>query len=227
MEIYTDINELKKDVEKLGDWKDNSQKDDFLRVVAKIAPIYQGYSLKENPMELRRFSPVVIEAIYEICKDKFPNSNQVFDGLGNIRPGYPDYSELLMFEGQKFSISSLKYKKELAEIAQNDLGIDIYDANASENEIENLEKTSREFLLEKDKKEYRELADLSVEDLEIKLAMEKRKNSKKEERIEDLDEKKAKEKLIRQIRKAREEGRGLDREIAELEKNAEFGHDTI
>ena len=45
---YGNINELISEIEALGDWRDVSQRSNFLKVLSKIAMIYYGYEI--NPL---------------------------------------------------------------------------------------------------------------------------------------------------------------------------------
>jgi hypothetical protein len=144
------------EIETLGDWRDPSQRSNFFRVLSKIAVIYNGYEIKnENGETIRGYYPKeVIEAIVEACKEKFPAEYQAFDERGELKPGYPEYSNYLVLANDVSGISLMGERTRIDEIAREEFGINVYDRTATREEVDGLISSSKEFL---DKKKEQEL----------------------------------------------------------------------
>lgn len=144
---YRNINELLNEIESLGDWRDVSQRDKFFKVLSKITVIYYGYEIKnENGEKTRGYYPKeVIEAIVKACKGKFPTEEQIFDKDGHLKQGYPDYSNYLVLVNDALGISVMGERTRIAEIARNDLGIDVYHTPATREEVDEMVQSSKEY----------------------------------------------------------------------------------
>ena len=146
---YGNINELISEIEALGDWKDVSQRRNFFKVLSKITVIYHGYEIKNENGEITRgkYPKEVIEAIVEACKAKFPSDDkEVFDEEGNLKEGYPDYSNYLVLVNDALSISLMGERTRIDEIAREEFGINVYDKTATREEVDGLIRSSKEFL---------------------------------------------------------------------------------
>lgn len=155
---YGNINELISEIEALGDWQDVSQRENFFKVLSKITVIYHGYEIKnENGEKTSGYYPEeVTEAIVRACKGKFPTKDQVFDEQGQLKPGYPEYSNYLVLVNDALSISLMGERTRIDEIARNEFGIDVYHTPATREEVDGLIASSKEYL---DKKKEQELDD--------------------------------------------------------------------
>lgn len=162
---YGNINELISEIEALGDWKDVSQRSNFLKVLSKIAMIYQGYEIKNENGEITRgyYPEEVTDAIVEACKLKFPSDRiEAFDEENKLREGYPEYSSYLFLVKDGSGISLLGERTRIDEIAREEFGINVYDRTATREEVDGLISSSKEYL---DKKKEQELdgSDISPE----------------------------------------------------------------
>ena len=161
---YGNINELIDDIETLGDWKDVSQKKEFLKVLSKIAVIYNGYEIESENGEViaGRYPKEVTDAIVEACKAKFPSDpEEAFDEEDNLREGYPEYSDLLFLVRDASSISYLGERSRINDIALQEFGINVYAKTATREEVDELISSSREYLEKKKKQELDEVAPTS------------------------------------------------------------------
>ena len=190
---YGNIYELISEIEALGDWRDVSQRSNFLKVLSKIAMIYHGYEIEnENEDEettIEYYPKEVIDAIVEACKSKFPSDDkEVFDEEGNLKEGYPEYSNYLFLVKDGLGISILGQRTRIAEIAREEFGIDVYDSTATREEVDGLISSSKEYL---EKKKEQELDDsaISPERQEKEASIEKRQAEKQaiEQQIAEID----------------------------------------
>lgn len=144
---YRNINELLNEIEELGDWRDVSQRDKFFKVLSKITVIYHGYEIEdENEKKSNGWYPdEVMQAIVKACKSKFPTKGQVFDKDGNIKSGYPDYSNYLVLVNDAIGISLMGERTRIDEIAKNEFGIDVYHTPATKEDVEEMVQSSKEY----------------------------------------------------------------------------------
>ena len=147
---YRNINELIDEVKALGDWRDLSQRDNFFKVLSKISVLYFGYKVNENGKETRKWYPKeVIDAVVEACKGKFPTTEDAFEkvnGKSQLKQGCPDYSNYLVLVKDALSISLMGERTRIDEIAKRDFGIDVFDTPATQEEVEELISSSKDYL---------------------------------------------------------------------------------
>lgn len=148
---YRNINELLAEVESLGDWRDVSQRDKFFRILSKITVIYNGYKTtdEKGKTSTKWYPSEVMDAIVEACRGKFPTSEEAFfkfAGKSQLRPGCPDYSNYLVLVQDPLSISLMGERTRIDEIAKNDFGIDVYNTPSSQDEVEELISSSKEYI---------------------------------------------------------------------------------
>lgn len=142
---YTDIEQIRNEIESLGDWKDPSQRDSYLKVLSKITSIYHGYELDAGK---RQYYPEeVTRAIADICSKKFPSNEEVFED-GKLRPGMPDneFSNYVTLATTPLGISFLGEKTRIAQIAKEKFGIDVYHTQMTEEEAKKLIESSEQYL---------------------------------------------------------------------------------
>ena len=141
---YTDIEQIKSEIESLGDWKDPSKRDSYLKVISKIISIYHGYELDNG--ERKCYPEEVIKAIADICSKKFPSTDEAFkDEKG---PEMPD-SEFLNYvtlSTTPLGISLLGERTRIDRIAREKFGIDVYHTQMTEEEARKLIESSEQYL---------------------------------------------------------------------------------
>ncbi|MBR6034231.1 MAG: hypothetical protein IKP28_05835 [Clostridia bacterium] len=142
---YTDIEQIISEIESLGDWKDPSQRDRYLKVISKIVAIYIGYELGDGKKQ--HFPHEVIRAIAHICSKKFPSEEEVFQD-GKLRPGMPDvkFSNYVVEATTPLGISFLAERTGIEEIAQAKFGIDVYHTQMTEEEVKQLIESAEQYL---------------------------------------------------------------------------------
>ena len=140
---YSNISELIEEVEQLGDWKDESQRDAYFHILAKLATIYNGYKIGRTK---DYYPSSVIDAMTNICAQKFPSKKEPFDENGNLKPGYPNYSNYLVLATTPMGISVLAERTRMDEIARENFGIDVYNGTATKEEVDALVKSCEEYL---------------------------------------------------------------------------------
>ncbi len=144
---YTDIEQIISEVESLGDWKDPSQRDSYLKVISKIISIYHGYELEEGKRQ--PYPREVIKAIVDICAKKFPSPDEVFKD-GELRPEMPDdeFSNYVTSATTRLGISLLGERTRIDQIAREQFGIDVYHTQMTEEEARKLIESSEQYVLQ-------------------------------------------------------------------------------
>ena len=116
------IKDLLSDVKALGDWKSEEGIKGYLKVLAKIDNIKNGYSyyrqdeLFGSQRVEGKFPPVVLDAIVEICKSKFPTDEEVFEN-GKVKEGLPILANYLPLANSKLGIDILYERTDIRGIA--------------------------------------------------------------------------------------------------------------
>ena len=116
------IKNLVDDVKALGDWKSEEGTKDYLKVLAKIDNIKNGYSYYKEDELLGgqriegNFPQVVIDALVEICKSKFPSKEEVLEN-GEIKQGLPKYADYLPLATSGLGIDILHERTNIRGIA--------------------------------------------------------------------------------------------------------------
>lgn len=142
---YIDIEQIRSEIESLGDWKDPSQRDNYLKVISKITSIYHGYELDDGA---RQYYPgEVTKAIADICSKKFPSKDEVFKN-GKLRPGMPDneFSNYVTLATTPLGISFLGLRTRIDQIAREKFGIDVHHTQMTEEEARKLIESSEQYL---------------------------------------------------------------------------------
>lgn len=192
---YRNINELISEVEALGDWKDISQRRNFLKIIAKVKLLYQGYEIANEKGETIRenYPTEVFDAIIEVCKAKFPtDEEEVFDKEGKLKEGYPKYSNYLFLVKNRLGIAILGQGTRMGTIAKEEFKIDVFDRSATREEVDGLITSSKEYL-----------------------------NKKKEQELDASDTDSERQKKEESIRKSRAEKQIIEHQIAETDKKIE------
>lgn len=142
---YTDIEQIRSDVESLGDWKDPTQRDNYLKVISKIASICYGYSLNDGGHA--SYGKVVKKAIADICSKKFPSQDEIFE-YDELNPGMLDlddeFYKCVTHVTTRQGLNVLQF--EMQEIARKKFGIDVFDNGVTEEEAKKLIESSRQYL---------------------------------------------------------------------------------
>ena len=144
---YTNIEQIRSEIESLGDWKDSSQRDSYLKVISKIISVYHGYELDDGK---RQYYPEeVTKAIADICSKKFPSKDEVFKD-GKLRPGMPDneFSNYVTLATTPLGISLLGERTRIDQIAREKFGIDVYHTQMTEEESKKLIESSEQYLVQ-------------------------------------------------------------------------------
>ena len=74
---YESIDEFIAEIESLGDWRDPSQREKYLKVLGELIVVYNGY---EKDGEGKYCSSKVYKALAAVCAKKFPKPDDVFEG---------------------------------------------------------------------------------------------------------------------------------------------------
>ena len=133
--IYTNINELIQDVESLGSWKDESNLNEYFKILTKLAVIYNHQRNNEY------FPNEVYEAVSIICSQKFP-TKEVFDEKND----YPQHVSILSLATSASGIRILGERTPIDEISKQTFGIDVYKRHYSKQDEESLTASCKEYL---------------------------------------------------------------------------------
>lgn len=140
---YSTIEELIAEVEALGDWKDESQRDAYFKILAKITVLYNGYTLRGRE---KYYPSEVIEAVCHVCSQKFPKKSVPFDEKGDLKPGFPEYSNYLVLATEPSLVSIMGERTNIDGIAHKEFGIDVYDTPATKAQVDSLVNSSKAYL---------------------------------------------------------------------------------
>ncbi|MBR4124251.1 MAG: hypothetical protein IKR12_01630 [Clostridia bacterium] len=146
--IYKTINELIDDVNKLGDWRTEKGVKEYLKVLARINNILDGYEYeiqnqlfgKQNVTGI--FPKEVTDAIKVICRDKFPKDSEVFTEDGNIKEGLPDTANYLTLVHNN-GLSILNQRTDIAYIGRN---MYVYPKKYGKEDATSLIKSAKKFM---------------------------------------------------------------------------------
>ena len=111
------------DVKKLGDWKTEEGVKEYLKVLAKINNILDGYSFHNNDELLGsqtvegNFPKEVREVIQAICEKKFPKDSDVFVD-NHVKEGLPLTANYLPLVHDGLGLSILNERTGIAEIGR-------------------------------------------------------------------------------------------------------------
>lgn len=191
---YTDIEQVKENIESLGDWKDPAQRDSYLEALSKIISIYNGYELESKQEDgkkskKREYYPnEVIKAIADICSKKFPADEEVFEN-GEVKPGLPDdlFSNYLVMARTAEGISLLGERSSIDIIAMKKFDMDVYHTPMTEEEVKRLIESSKKYLEQEKEQEVQKISKLAEKRHEIKeeIATIEEKNTR--ENDEDME----------------------------------------
>lgn len=145
IKLYSNISELIEEVEQLGDWKDESQRDAYFHILAKLAASYYGYTIDD---EHSAYPPHVREAFVSVCAKKFPADSEPFDENGDLKPGLPTYSNYLSLATTKMGHSILAERTSIVEIARDEYGLDILNPVTTKADVHELITSCSEYLIE-------------------------------------------------------------------------------
>ena len=135
---YSHINELIEEVNALGDWKKESERDNYFKVLSKITLVYNCY--REG------LDHEIIESMVEACKGKFPLKQDVFDQTTQkVKEGLPQY---VMYYPLVDSISGIALLAERTNIEKyaEKLGIDVHDKEIPKEDIKTFVDSSRDYV---------------------------------------------------------------------------------
>lgn len=196
---YRNINELISEIEALGDWRDITQRDKFLKVLSKIAKIYYGYNIKGEDGEVTTgyYPKEVFDAIIEVCKAKFPidsENRELFDDYGRLKKEYPEYFTYLFCVKDYIRLTRhLSQDQLFAILAMKEFGIEVDCAGtATKEEVDELIASSKEYL-----------------------------EKKKEQKLNVADSNPERQEKEESIRKSQEEKQAIKKQISEIDKEIE------
>ncbi len=151
---FKTIEEFEQYVSTLGDWKDESTKKEFFIVLANLAAVYNGYETQENGKTTTGYFPnSTLKAMIAACQSKFPSeaeTNQIFTPEGDLRPGYPTYSNYLSVLHLPYGVSLLAERTNLDKIAREELELNIRKMEATESEIKTFIESCEKYLATKE-----------------------------------------------------------------------------
>ena len=82
----------------------------------------------------------------KVCAQKFPSNKQPFDEHGDLKPGFPNYSNYLTLATTAQGISILGERTSIDRIADEQFGIDVNDKTATKEDVYSLISSCEEYL---------------------------------------------------------------------------------
>lgn len=157
---YTDIKQLIEDVQDLRPWNAKERPEELQRdyegVLARIATIVSGYEIVDEKGETqsRKFPEEVLWAIIEVCNEKFPRHEDVFEKRKwfqfwkpkeVMKKGLPDFSRKTVLVHTLLDLSCLLEQTGIDKIAEG-YKIKVHDTSFTQEEVDELVKSSQEYL---------------------------------------------------------------------------------
>ena len=88
----TSVKEFKKQVDELGDWRNPENQLEYYKIMVQIAGMEQGYEIElklEDEIKgifYGKYSTAYLQKLYDVMKEKFPATEDIFGKDGNMRP---------------------------------------------------------------------------------------------------------------------------------------------
>ncbi len=144
---FTSMDQILKEIEDLGDWKDPAEKEKYYKFMSKVMAIYYGCNIDGK----NQYFPEVIDAIAFACKKsgKFPTKEEVFVN-GKLAEGLEDgtYCNRVANFTSPLGISFIGERMPLDDIAKNEFGIDVMNLQMTNEEAKQLTESAQKYYKE-------------------------------------------------------------------------------